>query len=126
MVLKILIVDDFSTMRRIVRSLLMKIGFKEFEMAEDGLKAINILKKDQDFGLIVTDWNMPDMDGIELLKYVRATPNLKHIPVLMVTAEAKKDQIIQAAHAGVNGYITKPFTHKTLESKIKKIFNRNS
>jgi len=104
----------------------MKIGFKEFEMAEDGLKAINILKKDQDFGLIVTDWNMPDMDGIELLKYVRATPNLKHIPVLMVTAEAKKDQIIQAAHAGVNGYITKPFTHKTLESKIKKIFNRNS
>ncbi|EFH75998.1 chemotaxis protein CheY [Vibrio cholerae MAK 757] len=121
--MKILIVDDFSTMRRIVKNLLRDLGFNNTQEADDGLTALPMLKKG-DFDFVVTDWNMPGMQGIDLLKNIRADEELKHLPVLMITAEAKREQIIEAAQAGVNGYIVKPFTAATLKEKLDKIFER--
>ena len=121
--IKILIVDDFSTMRRIIKNLLRDLGFTNTHEADDGNTALPMLKKGG-FDFLVTDWNMPGMTGLELLQHVRADPELSHLPILMVTAEAKREQIITAAQAGVNGYIVKPFTAITLKEKIEKIFER--
>ena len=121
--IRILVVDDFSTMRRIVKNLLIDLGFTNLAEADDGSTALVELKK-APFDMVVTDWNMPGVTGIELLKAIRADPALAKIPVLMVTAEAKREQIIEAAQAGVNGYIIKPFTAATLEDKLSKIFER--
>jgi len=121
--MKILIVDDFSTMRRIIKNLLRDLGFTNTQEADDGLTALPMLKSG-DFDFLVTDWNMPGMTGIDLLKAVRADDKLSATPVLMVTAEAKRDQIIEAAQAGVNGYVVKPFTAQALKEKIDKIFDR--
>lgn len=121
--MKILIVDDFSTMRRIIKNLLRDLGFTNTHEADDGSTALPMLKAG-DFDFLVTDWNMPGMTGIELLKEVRADSKLVALPVLMVTAEAKRDQIIEAAQAGVNGYVVKPFTAQVLKEKIDKIFER--
>lgn len=121
--MKILIVDDFSTMRRIIKNLLRDLGFSNTQEADDGLTALPMLKAGG-FDFLVTDWNMPGMQGIDLLKAVRADAELATLPVLMVTAEQKREQIIEAAQAGVNGYIVKPFTAQTLKEKIDKIFER--
>lgn len=123
--MKILVVDDFSTMRRIIKNLLRDLGFNNTSEADDGLTALPMLKTGK-FDLLVTDWNMPGMQGIDLLKAVRADADedLKKIPVLMVTAEQKKEQIVEAAQAGVNGYIVKPFTALILKEKLEKIFAR--
>jgi len=121
--MKILVVDDFSTMRRIIKNLLRDIGFTNVTEADDGTSALPMLKKGN-FDFIVTDWNMPGMQGIDLLKAIREDPELAALPVLMVTAESKKDQIVTAVQAGVNGYVLKPFTAKTLKEKIEKIFQR--
>lgn len=121
--MKILIVDDFSTMRRIIKNLLRDLGFNNTQEADDGNTALPMLQSGS-FDFLVTDWNMPGMTGIDLLKAVRADAKLASLPVLLVTAEAKKDQIIEAAQAGVNGYIVKPFTAITLKEKIEKIFER--
>jgi len=121
--MKILVVDDFSTMRRIIRNLLRDLGYNNTEEADDGNSALPVLKAG-DFDFLVTDWNMPGMSGIELLKAVRADERLESLPVLMVTAESKREQIIEAAQAGVNGYIVKPFTAITLKEKLDKIFER--
>ncbi|MCK5830001.1 MAG: chemotaxis response regulator CheY [Methylococcales bacterium] len=121
--MKILVVDDFSTMRRIVKNLLRDLGFTNTVEADDGKTALPILEAGG-IDFLVTDWNMPGMTGIDLLKAVRANPDLVDLPVLMVTAEAKKEQIIMAAQAGVNGYVIKPFTAGTLKEKIEKIFER--
>ena len=121
--MKILIVDDFSTMRRIIKNLLRDLGFTNTHEADDGVTALPMLRGG-DFAFLVTDWNMPGMTGINLLKEVRADPKLVSLPVLMVTAEAKRDQIIEAAQAGVNGYVVKPFTAQVLKEKIDKIFER--
>jgi len=121
--MKILIVDDFSTMRRIIKNLLRELGFNNTHEADDGSTALPMLQNG-DFDFLITDWNMPGMTGLDLLKAVRADAKLKDLPVLMVTAEAKRDQIIEAAQAGVNGYIVKPFTAQTLKEKIERIFER--
>ena len=121
--LKILIVDDFSTMRRIIKNLLRELGFSNAVEADDGQTALPILQAGG-IDFLVTDWNMPGMTGIDLLKKVRADPNLATLPILMVTAEAKREQIVEAAQAGVNGYVIKPFTAVTLKEKIDKIFER--
>jgi two-component system chemotaxis response regulator CheY len=121
--MSILVVDDFPTMRRIVRSLLKELGFTNVEEAEDGQEALTKLRAGN-FEFVVSDWNMPNLDGLEMLKQVRADDALKSLPVLMVTAEAKKDNIIAAAQAGANGYIVKPFTAATLEEKLDKIFQK--
>lgn len=121
--MKILIVDDFSTMRRIIKNLLRDLGFNNTQEADDGSSALPMLKGGN-FDFLVTDWNMPGMTGIELLKAVRADESLAGLPVLMVTAEQKREQIVEAAQAGVNGYIVKPFTATTLKEKIDKIFER--
>lgn len=119
--LKFLVVDDFSTMRRIVRNLLKELGFTNVDEAEDGVVALSKLRSAQ-FDFVVSDWNMPNMTGIDLLKNIRGDAQLKHLPVLMVTAEAKKENIIEAAQAGASGYVVKPFTAATLEEKLNKIF----
>ena len=121
--MKILIVDDFSTMRRIIKNLLRDLGFSNTHEADDGATALPMLKAG-DYDFLVTDWNMPGMTGIDLLKHVRADEKLAALPVLMVTAEAKRDQIIEAAQAGVSGYVVKPFTAQVLKEKIDKIFER--
>lgn len=121
--MKILVVDDFSTMRRIIKNLLKDLGFTNVQQADDGSTALPMLQQG-DFDFVVTDWNMPGMQGIDLLRAVRADDSLKHLPVLMVTAEAKKEQIVAAAQAGVNGYVVKPFTAATLKEKLEKIFER--
>ena len=121
--IKILVVDDFSTMRRIIKNLLRDLGFTNTEEADDGNTALPKLQAGN-FDFLVTDWNMPGMQGIDLLRAIRADASLKHIPVLMVTAEAKKEQIVAAAQAGVNGYVIKPFTAATLKEKLAKIFER--
>ncbi len=121
--MKILIVDDFSTMRRIIKNLLRDLGFTNTQEADDGQTALPMLKNG-DFDFLVTDWNMPGMTGIELLRQVRADERLSSLPVLMVTAEAKREQIIEAAQSGVNGYVVKPFTAQALKEKIEKIFDR--
>ncbi len=121
--MKILIVDDFSTMRRILKNLLRDLGFSNTQEADDGLTAWPMLQTGN-FDFLVSDWNMPGMTGLDLLKKVRADPQLSSLPILLVTAESKREQIIEAAQAGVNGYVVKPFTAGTLEEKINKIFER--
>ncbi len=121
--MKILIVDDFSTMRRIIKNLLRDLGFTNTAEADDGNTALPMLKGGG-FDFLITDWNMPGMTGIELLKACREDAELASLPILMVTAEAKRDQIIAAAQAGVNGYVVKPFTAAALQEKIEKIFDR--
>lgn len=121
--MKFLVVDDFSTMRRIVRNLLKELGYANADEAEDGQIALSKLQAGG-FDFVVTDWNMPNMDGLTLLQTIRATPTLKHLPVLMITAEAKKENIIAAAQAGASGYIVKPFTAATLNEKLQKIFEK--
>ena len=121
--MKILVVDDFSTMRRIIKNLLRELGFNNTSEADDGNTALPMLQTGS-FDFLVTDWNMPGMTGIDLLRAVRADEKLAHIPVLMVTAEQKREQIIEAAKAGVNGYIVKPFTAQILKEKLDKIFER--
>jgi two-component system chemotaxis response regulator CheY len=118
--LKFLVVDDFSTMRRIVKNLLNDLGYANVVEADDGTSAWPLLQAGG-IDFLVTDWNMPGMPGLELLKQVRADPKLAKMPVLMLTAEAKREQIIEAAQAGVNGYVIKPFTAVTLKEKIDKI-----
>lgn len=121
--LKFLVVDDFSTMRRIVRNLLKELGFTNVEEAEDGAVALQKIKAGS-FDFVVTDWNMPNMDGLTLLQSLRADPAYKNLPVMMITAEAKKENIIAAAQAGASGYIVKPFTAATLSEKMEKIFEK--
>ena len=121
--MKFLVVDDFSTMRRIVRNLLKELGFVNVDEAEDGVVALQKLNS-LPFDFVVTDWNMPNMDGLKLLQTIRANPQLKHLPVLMITAEAKRENIIAAAQAGASGYIVKPFTAATLNEKLAKIFEK--
>ncbi|OLO08276.1 two-component system response regulator [Salinicola sp. MH3R3-1] len=121
--MSILVVDDFPTMRRIVRSLLKELGFENVEEAEDGQEALIKLRTGA-FEFVVSDWNMPNLDGLEMLKEIRQDPQLSSLPVLMVTAEAKKENIIAAAQAGANGYVVKPFTAATLEEKLNKIFEK--
>ncbi|PJJ99548.1 response regulator [Lysobacteraceae bacterium NML91-0213] len=121
--MRVLIVDDFSTMRRIIKNLLTDLGFNNTVEAEDGNSALAVLRQDA-VELVITDWNMPGMTGIELLREIRADAKFRTLPVLMVTAEAKREQIIEAAQNGVNGYIIKPFTAQTLEEKLAKVFER--
>ena len=121
--MKILIVDDFSTMRRIIKNVLHELGFHNTDEADDGATALPMLRA-VNYNFFITDWNMPGMQGIDLLKAIRSDTKLASTPVLLVTAEAKKDQIVVAAQAGVNGYIVKPFTADTLREKISKIFER--
>ena len=119
--LKILVVDDFSTMRRIVRNLLKELGFQNVDEAEDGVDALGKLRGGG-YQFVISDWNMPNMTGLDLIKNIRADAALKTLPVLMVTAEAKKENIIAAAQAGASGYVVKPFTAATLDEKLNKIF----
>jgi len=121
--LKYLIVDDFSTMRRIVRGLLKEMGCNNAEEAEDGAVALNMLRNGK-FDFVVSDINMPNMNGFDLLKAIKADDGLKHLPVLMVTAEARKEDIVLAAQSGASGYIVKPFTKATLEEKVLKIVQK--
>ncbi|MFA5679124.1 MAG: chemotaxis response regulator CheY [Pseudomonas sp.] len=121
--MSILVVDDFPTMRRIVRTLLKELGFANVDEAEDGNDALSKLRNGG-FELVISDWNMPNLDGLEMLRQIRIEDGLKHLPVLMVTAEAKKENIIAAAQAGANGYVVKPFTAATLEEKLNKIFEK--
>lgn len=121
--MKFLIVDDFSTMRRIVRGLLKEIGYNNAEEAEDGAVALNMLKNAK-FDFVVSDINMPNMNGFELLTAIKKDEGLKHLPVLMVTAEARKEDIVRAAQDGAAGYIVKPFTKATLEEKVQKIMQK--
>ena len=121
--MKFLVVDDFSTMRRIVRNLLKELGYSNVDEAEDGVVAMQKLTSGG-FDFVVTDWNMPNMTGIELLRAIRANAQIAHLPVLMITAEAKKENIIEAAQAGASGYIVKPFTAATMAEKMAKIFEK--
>jgi two-component system chemotaxis response regulator CheY len=120
--MKFLVVDDFSTMRRIIKSVLNELGYSNVTEADDGSTALPLLR-DGDFDFLITDWNMPDMPGLELLKAVRANEKLAKLPVLMLTAEAQRDQIVAAAKAGVSGYIIKPFTADVLKKKLSTILN---
>lgn len=118
-----LVVDDSATMRRILENTLKRIGYKKVYIANDGTEAITMLKTNKDIDFIITDWNMPYMDGISLVKYIRSHEDYKKLPVLMVTTKGMKDDIIEAMQAGINNYIVKPFTPKTLQSKIDLILN---
>jgi two-component system, chemotaxis family, chemotaxis protein CheY len=120
--MKFLVVDDFSTMRRIIKSVLNELGYSNVTEADDGSSALPLLR-DGDFDFLITDWNMPGMPGLDLLKAVRASEKLAKMPVLMLTAEAKRDQIVAAARAGVSGYIIKPFTADVLKKKLTAILN---
>jgi len=121
--MRFLVVDDFSTMRRIVKNLLKELGYGNVDEAEDGVQALAKLRSEQ-FDFVVSDWNMPNMDGLEMLKRIRADASLSHLPVLMVTAESKKENIIAAAQAGASGYVVKPFTAATLDEKLTKILEK--
>jgi two-component system chemotaxis response regulator CheY len=121
--LKFLVVDDMSTMRRIVRSILKELGFDNVEEAEDGNDGLTKLRTGK-FDFVISDWNMPNLDGLEMLKAIRADEKLKGLPVMLVTAEAKKENIIEAAKAGASGYVVKPFTAAVLEEKLNKIFEK--
>jgi len=123
--IKVLVVDDFPTMRRIIRNLLKQIGYNSIEEAEDGIQALAMLRKGG-AGLVVSDWNMPHMEGIDLLRNVRKDASLEDIAFLMVTAEAEKEKVIEAIKSGVDNYIVKPFTAETLKEKIEKIAERRS
>jgi len=119
---KFLVVDDMATMRRIIRSLLEQLGYKSIDEAEDGVEALKKLRS-QNYDFVITDWNMPNMTGLELVQEIRKDSQLKHLPVLMVTAEAKKENVIAAIKAGVNNYVVKPFTAETLKEKIEKVWD---
>jgi len=119
---KVLVVDDFATMRRIIKNALKHLGFTNIIEADDGNAALRELKREE-VGLILADWNMPNMDGLDLLKAVRGDEGLKDIPFIMVTAEGQKDNVLEAVKAGVSNYVIKPFTPQTLEEKIKKVLN---
>jgi two-component system, chemotaxis family, chemotaxis protein CheY len=121
--MRILVVDDFSTMRRIVKNILKQIGFENLDEAEDGKQALAMLKADK-FDFLVSDWNMPNMTGIELLQAIRADAQLRNLPVLLVTAETEKEKVLEAVQSGVNNYVVKPFTAEVLMEKINKIFNK--
>ena len=121
--MRILVVDDFSTMRRIIKNQLKELGYENVDEADGGVTALTQLNQNPDYALVITDWNMPQMTGLELLKEIRATESIKDIPVLMVYTEAKTEQIIAAAKAGVSGYIVKPFTAQTLAEKIDKVLS---
>lgn len=121
--MKILVVDDFSTMRRIVKNILKQLGYENIDEAEDGAQAYSKLQAG-DYDFVVSDWNMPNMDGLELLKKIRSDERLKALPVLMVTAEAEKDKVITAIQAGVNNYVVKPFTAEVLKEKMDRVFER--
>ncbi len=121
--MKFLVVDDFATMRRIVRNLLKEAGITNVEEAEDGAVALNMLKGSK-FDFVISDINMPNVNGFEMLRQIRAEPQFKSLPVLMVTAEAKKEDIINAAQIGASGYIVKPFTKAVLEEKLGKILSK--
>ncbi len=123
--LKVLVVDDMSTMRRIIKNVLKQIGYTDLHEAEDGAVGLKKLREGG-FGLVVSDWNMPVMSGIELLRAIRADSDIKHLPVLMVTAEAQKDNIIEAVQAGVSNYVVKPFTADALLEKLQKIFAKKT
>lgn len=120
--MKVLVVDDFATMRRILKNILKQIGFSNIAEADDGKSALAELKKER-FDLIISDWNMPEMSGLELLQKIRSDDELKDIPFVMVTAEAQKDNILEAVKAGVNNYVVKPFTAETIGEKLKKVFD---
>jgi two-component system chemotaxis response regulator CheY len=120
--MKVLVVDDFATMRRIVKNVLKQIGLKNIVEAEDGTGALKKMKEDK-FDLVMCDWNMPEMPGIELLGKMKADNELKDIPFIMVTAEAQKENILEAVKAGVSNYVVKPFTAETIEEKLKKVFD---
>ncbi len=120
--MKVLVVDDFATMRRIVKGVLKQIGFSNIVEAEDGSAALETLKKEK-VGLIVSDWNMPNMTGLDLLRAVRADDGLKETPFIMVTAEGQKENVIEAVKAGVSNYIVKPFTPETFSEKLEKVFS---
>ncbi len=122
--MKILVVDDFSTMRRIIKNLLHELGYSNVSEADDGNTALPMLRNGK-FDFLITDWNMPGMPGLDLLKNVRADAELSKLPVLMLTAEAKREQSVEAAQAGVNGYVIKPFTAAILKEKIDKILAAN-
>lgn len=122
--MRILVVDDFATMRRINITILKQLGFDNIDEAEDGNDAYRKLKAVGNYGFVVSDWNMPNLDGLELLKKIRADDELKHIPVMMVTAEAEKNMVIEAIQAGVNNYIVKPYTAATFKEKFDKIFEK--
>ena len=118
---RVLVVDDFESMRRIVRQLLHDMGSRDITLADAGSTALAMLRQGS-FGLLVTDWHMPQMDGIDLVRAVRADPRLHPIPILMVSAQATREQIVEAVNAGVNDYVVKPFTPQTLQAKIAKLF----
>jgi two-component system, chemotaxis family, chemotaxis protein CheY len=119
--MKILTVDDFSTMRRIIRNMLRQLGYTNIVEAEDGAEALSLLQREK-MDFVISDWNMPNMNGLDLLKAIRADENLKPIPVLLVTAEALKENVVEAVKAGVNNYVVKPFTAEKLKEKIDAIF----
>jgi two-component system chemotaxis response regulator CheY len=121
--MKVLVVDDFATMRRILRGVLKEIGFTKIVEADDGSTALAVLKKDK-VDLIVSDWNMPEVTGLELLKAVRGDESMKNVPFLMVTAEGQKDSVVQAVQAGVDNYVVKPFTADTIKQKLEQIFHK--
>ena len=123
--MKVLVVDDFATMRKIVRNILKQIGFTNIVEADDGANAMSIIKDDS-IDFVVTDWNMPNMSGLELLKNIRATEKAKDMPVLMVTAEGLSENVVDAVKAGVDNYIVKPFTAETVQAKIEQIFAKRA
>ncbi|RJQ48905.1 MAG: response regulator [Desulfobacteraceae bacterium] len=121
--IKVLVVDDFATMRRIVKGVLKQIGFAKIVEATDGCEALDVLKKENSFGLIISDWNMPNMTGLDLLKAVRGDNTLKSIPFIMVTAEGMKENVVEAVKAGVTNYIVKPFTPETFSDKLQAVLS---
>jgi two-component system chemotaxis response regulator CheY len=121
--MRVVVADDFATMRKIVRNILKQIGFEDIVEAEDGVAALRILKQEK-VGLVVTDWNMPNMSGLELLQSIRENPATASVPVLMVTAEGLKENVLEAVKAGVNNYVVKPFTAEVLQEKIEAIFRK--
>jgi two-component system chemotaxis response regulator CheY len=123
--MKVLVVDDFATMRKIVRNILKQIGFENIMEAEDGSAALRMIKSEP-VGLVVTDWNMPNMTGLDLLKAIRKDPQIANLPVLMVTAEGLKDNVMDAVKAGVNNYVVKPFTAEVLQEKLETIFKKQA
>ncbi|OGP71288.1 MAG: hypothetical protein A2Z73_02085 [Deltaproteobacteria bacterium RBG_13_60_28] len=121
--MKVLVADDFATMRKIVRNILKQIGFDDIVEAEDGQAAMQVLRN-ENIGLVVTDWNMPNMSGLELLQKIRTNPKTANLPVLMVTAEGLKENVVTAVKAGVNNYVVKPFTAEVLQEKLEQIFKK--
>ena len=120
---KILIVDDFSMMRKVVSNIMKELGYSNFVEAEDGVVALDILRNNNDIKLVITDWHMPNLNGLDLLKQIRSDPDLSSLPVIMITAEALQQNIVAAIHAGVDNFIVKPFDAKMMKEKLNKVFN---